>query len=42
VYQDVTSTFESFYTGTSPRLLRFAYGLTGDMAEAHDLILVDN
>ena len=37
MYQDVTSTFESFYTGTSPRLLRFAYGLTGDMAEAQDL-----
>jgi RNA polymerase sigma factor (sigma-70 family) len=36
VYQDVTSTFESFYTGTSSRLLRYAYGLTGDMAEAQD------
>jgi RNA polymerase sigma-70 factor (ECF subfamily) len=36
VYQDVTSAFESFYTGTSSRLLRYAYGLTGDMAEAQD------
>ena len=37
MYQDVTATFESFYAGTSPRLLRYAYGLTGDMAEAQDL-----
>lgn len=37
MYQDVTSTFEAFYEGTSPRLLRFAYGLTGDLAEAQDL-----
>lgn len=34
--QDVTSTFEAFYAGTSPRLLRYAYGLTGDLAEAQD------
>jgi RNA polymerase sigma-70 factor (sigma-E family) len=37
VYQDVTATFETFYAGTSARLLRYAYGLTGDMAEAQDL-----
>lgn len=37
MYQDVTATFESFYAGTSPRLLRYAYGLTGDLAEAQDL-----
>ncbi|WP_425455244.1 RNA polymerase sigma factor [Allorhizocola rhizosphaerae] len=29
--------FESFYEGTSRRLLRYAYGLTGDLAEAQDL-----
>ncbi len=29
--------FETFYAGTSRRLLRYAYGLTGDLAEAHDL-----
>jgi RNA polymerase sigma-70 factor (ECF subfamily) len=28
--------FESFYLGTAPRLLRFAYGLTGDLSEAQD------
>lgn len=37
MYQDVTSSFEAFYEGTSPRLLRYAYGLTGDLAEAQDL-----
>lgn len=37
VSQDVTLSFETFYHGTSPRLLRYAYGLTGDMAEAQDL-----
>ncbi len=31
-----TSDFESFYLGTAPRLMRFAYGLTGDLAEAQD------
>lgn len=40
VYQSVTQTapgsFEAFYHGTSGRLLRYAYGLTGDMAEAQD------
>jgi RNA polymerase sigma-70 factor (sigma-E family) len=36
VSQDVTPNFETFYHGTSPRLLRFAYGLTGDMAQAED------
>lgn len=28
--------FESFYLGTAQRLMRFAYGLTGDLAEAQD------
>ncbi|WP_020523388.1 sigma-70 family RNA polymerase sigma factor [Catelliglobosispora koreensis] len=32
----VTPSFESFYEGTSTRLLRFAYGLTGDLGEAQD------
>jgi len=40
VYQKVTQflpgSFEAFYHGTSGRLLRYAYGLTGDMAEAQD------
>jgi RNA polymerase sigma-70 factor, ECF subfamily len=40
VYQSVTQTapgsFEAFYHGTSGRLLRYAYGLTGDLAEAQD------
>jgi RNA polymerase sigma-70 factor (sigma-E family) len=36
VSQDVTTSFEAFYTGTAPRLLRYAYGLTGDLAEAQD------
>ena len=29
--------FESFHAGTSKRLLRYALGLTGDLAEAQDL-----
>ncbi|HEX6685885.1 MAG TPA: SigE family RNA polymerase sigma factor [Candidatus Limnocylindrales bacterium] len=29
--------FETFYMGTRHRLLRYAYGLTGDLAEAQDL-----
>ncbi len=38
MYQGVTNPdFESFYAGTSRRLLRYAYGLTGDLAEAQDL-----
>jgi RNA polymerase sigma-70 factor (sigma-E family) len=36
VYQEVTASFETFYHGTAPRLLRYAYGLTGDMSEAQD------
>jgi RNA polymerase sigma-70 factor (ECF subfamily) len=28
--------FEHFYLGTRHRLLRYAYGLTGDLAEAQD------
>ncbi|MEV4414896.1 SigE family RNA polymerase sigma factor [Catellatospora sp. NPDC049609] len=31
------SDFEAFYRGTAPRLMRFAYGLTGGLAEAQDL-----
>lgn len=30
------SDFEAFYRGTAPRLMRFAYGLTGGLAEAQD------
>ncbi|HEX2771467.1 MAG TPA: SigE family RNA polymerase sigma factor [Micromonosporaceae bacterium] len=30
--------FDAFYRGTSTRLLRYAYGLTGDPAEAQDLV----
>jgi len=30
--------FDSFYRDTSRRLLRYAYGLTGDPAEAQDLV----
>src|ERR1700754_330222 len=30
--------FEAFYRDTSRRLLRYAYGLTGDPAEAQDLV----
>jgi len=29
--------FEAFYAGTSRRLLRYTFGLTGDLAEAQDL-----
>jgi RNA polymerase sigma-70 factor (ECF subfamily) len=28
--------FEAFYQGSAQRLMRFAYGLTGDLAEAQD------
>jgi RNA polymerase sigma-70 factor (sigma-E family) len=31
-----TPEFEHFYLGTRHRLLRYAYGLTGDLAEAQD------
>jgi RNA polymerase sigma-70 factor, ECF subfamily len=38
VFSYVTiSDFESFYAGTSRRLLRYALGLTGDLGEAQDL-----
>ncbi len=30
--------FDAFYRGTSRRLLRYAYGLTGDPVEAQDLV----
>jgi RNA polymerase sigma-70 factor (sigma-E family) len=30
--------FDAFYRDTSRRLLRYAYGLTGDAAEAQDLV----
>jgi RNA polymerase sigma-70 factor (ECF subfamily) len=30
--------FDDFYRGTAPRLLRYAYGLTTDTAEAQDLV----
>ncbi|HEU4421653.1 MAG TPA: SigE family RNA polymerase sigma factor [Pilimelia sp.] len=30
--------FDEFYRGTSARLLRYAYAVTGDMAEAQDLV----
>ena len=30
--------FDDFYRGTSRRLLRYAYALTGEMAEAQDLV----
>lgn len=30
--------FDAFYRGTATRLLRYAYGLTGDPAEAQDLV----
>src|SRR3954467_14729043 len=30
--------FDSFYRDTSRRLLRYAYGLTGDPVEAQDLV----
>jgi RNA polymerase sigma-70 factor (ECF subfamily) len=31
------STFDEFYRGTSRRLVRYAYGLTGDLRDAQDL-----
>ena len=31
------STFDEFYRGTSRRLVRYAFGLTGDLREAQDL-----
>lgn len=30
--------FDEFYRGTSPRLLRYAYAMTGDMPTAQDLV----
>jgi len=30
--------FDAFYRGTAPRLLRYAYGLTTDAAQAQDLV----
>jgi len=33
-----TDDFDGFYRDTSRRLLRYAYGLTGDPAEAQDLV----
>ena len=33
-----TEDFDGFYRDTSRRLLRYAYGLTGDPAEAQDLV----
>jgi RNA polymerase sigma-70 factor (ECF subfamily) len=30
--------FDEFYRGTSARVLRYAYAVTGDMAEAQDLV----
>ncbi len=30
--------FDAFYRGTAPRLLRYAYGLTTDVAQAQDLV----
>ncbi|WP_020520298.1 SigE family RNA polymerase sigma factor [Catelliglobosispora koreensis] len=41
VSQSMTLSFEAFYHGTSPRLLRFAYGLTGDRAQAEDFVQED-
>ena len=32
-----TQTFDTFYRGTVRRLTRYAFGLTGDAAEAQDL-----
>jgi RNA polymerase sigma-70 factor (ECF subfamily) len=34
----MTDDFDAFYRDTSRRLLRYAYGLTGDPAEAQDLV----
>jgi RNA polymerase sigma-70 factor (ECF subfamily) len=33
-----TSDFDAFYRDTSRRLMRYAYGLTGDPGEAQDLV----
>ncbi|GIH03757.1 hypothetical protein Rhe02_18240 [Rhizocola hellebori] len=33
----MSTSFETFYVGTSGRLVRYAYGLTADMSEAQDL-----
>jgi len=33
-----TSEFDEFYRGTAPRLLRYAFGLTGDGTAAQDLV----
>src|SRR5512142_1805321 len=30
--------FDEFYRATSPRLLRYAYGLTGEATQAQDLV----
>src|SRR4029078_13038951 len=30
--------FAEFYRATSPRTLRYAYGLTGDLAQAQDVV----
>ncbi|MBX6750162.1 MAG: sigma-70 family RNA polymerase sigma factor [Micromonosporaceae bacterium] len=30
--------FDTFYRGTTPRLLRYAYGLTADLGEAQDIV----
>jgi RNA polymerase sigma-70 factor, ECF subfamily len=30
--------FDEFYRGTSRRLLRYAYGLTGDLGDAQDIV----
>src|SRR6186713_15434 len=34
----MTEDFDGFYRDTSRRLLRYAYGLTGDPVEAQDLV----
>ncbi len=33
-----TEDFDAFYRGTAPRLMRYAYGLTTDAAQAQDLV----
>jgi RNA polymerase sigma-70 factor (ECF subfamily) len=35
-YVSDISTFDEFYRGTSRRLVRYAYGLTGDLRDAQD------
>src|SRR4029450_7690742 len=35
---EMTDDFDSFYRDTSRRLVRYAYGLSGDPAEAQDLV----